>query len=327
MPVRQVEVVAPSRLHFGMFSFGQTNLRAYGGVGMMIDSPGLRIVVRIDESAKGAELTTGDKMTTDNSVALDHVRRVAEHLGIDSHVQVEMPCGPRAHAGLGSGTQLGMSIAAALFALTGREVSSAAELAAACGRGKRSAVGAHGFIHGGWIVEAGKRKPEELSPLVARVDFPADWRMALVIPAKVEGLHGVAERRAFERLPPVDRSLTDQLCRVALLELTPAVKVADFAGFCEGLKVFNQLAGACFAAEQGGVYAPSSQATIDRLLRAGVEHFAQTSWGPTVCVPFANQADAEQFAKRWRAETSDEVIIAAGCNHGARVTASSNDAP
>jgi beta-RFAP synthase len=212
-----------------------------------------------------------------------------------------------------------MSVAAALFAIVRREVWTATELATACGRGKRSAVGAHGFLHGGWIVEAGKFTSTELSPLVARVHVPTEWRMVLITPIDDQGLHGVAERRAFERLPPVPTSLTHQLCGVALLELTPAVATSDFARFCEALKTFNELAGACFAAEQGGVYAPSARSTIDRLRAQELSHYAQTSWGPTVCVPFASHDEAETFAARWRLETSDEVIVAAPCNHGARV--------
>ena len=38
-----VEVVTPSRLHFGMFSFGRDEARQYGGVGMMIVRPGVRL--------------------------------------------------------------------------------------------------------------------------------------------------------------------------------------------------------------------------------------------------------------------------------------------
>ncbi len=38
---RSIELWAPSRLHFGMFSFGHARARQFGGVGAMIDTPGL----------------------------------------------------------------------------------------------------------------------------------------------------------------------------------------------------------------------------------------------------------------------------------------------
>ena len=43
MPSPIVEINAPSRLHCGMLSFGQPAMRQFGGVGAMIDQPGLRL--------------------------------------------------------------------------------------------------------------------------------------------------------------------------------------------------------------------------------------------------------------------------------------------
>ena len=44
-----VRVIAPSRLHFGMFSFGHARERQFGGVGVMIDRPGVEVVVSESE--------------------------------------------------------------------------------------------------------------------------------------------------------------------------------------------------------------------------------------------------------------------------------------
>ena len=38
-----VHVTAPSRLHFGMLSFGRTDVAQYGGVGMMVDVPAVKL--------------------------------------------------------------------------------------------------------------------------------------------------------------------------------------------------------------------------------------------------------------------------------------------
>ncbi len=43
MSVPVIEITAPSRLHFGLLSFGQPAMRQFGGVGAMIDQPGLRL--------------------------------------------------------------------------------------------------------------------------------------------------------------------------------------------------------------------------------------------------------------------------------------------
>ena len=45
-----VRVTAPSRLHFGMLSFGQTHVRRYGGCGAMLSAPGLELAITSAES-------------------------------------------------------------------------------------------------------------------------------------------------------------------------------------------------------------------------------------------------------------------------------------
>ena len=53
---RTIEITTPSRLHFGMFSFGRTDVRQFGGVGVMIDQPGvhLRITPAVKFAAMGS---------------------------------------------------------------------------------------------------------------------------------------------------------------------------------------------------------------------------------------------------------------------------------
>ena len=41
-----VEVRTPARLHLGMMSFGVPTMRAFGGVGVMVDRPGVHLRLR-----------------------------------------------------------------------------------------------------------------------------------------------------------------------------------------------------------------------------------------------------------------------------------------
>src|SRR5690606_25545309 len=60
------------------------------------------------------------------------------------------------HAGLGSGTQLGMACARALQLMSSTGDFSAPRLATRVQRGRRSALGIHGFERGGFLVDGGK---------------------------------------------------------------------------------------------------------------------------------------------------------------------------
>jgi beta-RFAP synthase len=228
------------------------------------------------------------------------------------------------HAGLGSGTQLGLAVGRALAACWGLDCDPAA-LARRVGRGARSALGAHGFAHGGLLVESGKRSADRLAPLVARLPFPEAWRVVLVLPGEggAAGLHGGREAEAFARLAdlPAAAGQTDALCRLVLLGLLPALAERDAAAFGEALYEFNVRAGEAFAPVQGGVYAdPRAAEVVAFVRREGVPGVGQSSWGPTL---FAVTADAERaahLAVRLRdrfALAEPAVLVTPACNHGA----------
>ena len=103
------------------------------------------------------------------------------------------------HAGLGSGTQLALALAAGLARFLGGEHFTAESLARCASRGTRSALGIHGFLKGGFLIDAGKLPHEELGTLTARAECPSAWRFVLVTPLGKAGFVG-GRRRPVRRL-------------------------------------------------------------------------------------------------------------------------------
>jgi beta-ribofuranosylaminobenzene 5'-phosphate synthase len=277
MPPAAVQVTTPSRMHFGMLSFGQSGVRQFGGVGLMIAEPRIRL-----------QLTAADRIEASGPLAeraVQFARRVSENLGLahSTGCLVEVESAPREHVGLGTGTQLGLAIAAGLRALHSLPPASPAELARLAGRCQRSSIGTHGFARGGLLVEAGRRAVGEPSPLVARVELPEEWRFLLLVPKRATGLSGEAERAAFARIPPIPPAVTDALAREALMNLLPAAIEGDFAEFSRSLYRYGTTAGECFAAQQHGAFLNRRTAELAKLIRRlGVEGVGQSSWGPTL---------------------------------------------
>src|SRR5712671_5283413 len=120
-------VEAPARLHFGVLDLRGALGRRFGGIGAAAPAPTLLL------SASRAEtvLVTGE----DADRAAGFARRFLAHHGLDGgaivHVERSLP----PHAGLGSGTQLGLAIARALAELYGISTD-APTLARAVGRGQ-----------------------------------------------------------------------------------------------------------------------------------------------------------------------------------------------
>ena len=316
MTPRTVLVTAPSRLHFGMFSFGQPGERRYGGVGAMIDKPCLRVRISRARELEAVGLLTAR--------AREFAVRYFDALAItDRGYHIEILAAPPNHVGLGVGTQLALSIIAGIRTLAGNPPLDAAKLAAIIGRGERSAIGTHGFDHGGLLVEAGKLEGEIVSPLTAQVAMPETWRFVLVVPRDEQGIHGIDERRAFRDLPPVPKETTRELWRIASDRLVPAAESGHFDGFSESLYQYGLVAGLCFAKFQHGAFASERLQRLVREIRGmGVRGVGQTSWGPTVFALTSDEMAAQKLIQSLRALSeldASDLVIAAPQNHGAKI--------
>jgi predicted sugar kinase len=359
----KVIVETPSRLHFGLLSWGSTGGRRFGGTGLMIERPGVSIEVEPAADWSGSGVSADRFVAIARGVA-DRIARIDERTTLrGAHIHVNQSSFE--HVGLGFGTQASLAVASALLriartndlpiarttdlspnerttdlspnahtkalsperkkVLSPNELTNALspnantkalspiarttdisieKLAAIAGRGRRSGIGVHGFVHGGLIVDGGRKNDDSagIPPLVARLAFPADWSVLIVIPQTPVGLHGQSEIDAFRRLPPPSDRTIDRLCRLVLLELAPAVAEADFNAFAAALSELERTVGESFAAVQGGVRAhPISDQIARTLENEPVAAFGQSSWGPTLyAFSCANENEKTLIAERIR---------------------------
>lgn len=314
-PAKIVEISTPSRLHFGMFSFGRDEMRQFGGVGMMIDRPG----VRLRCSPANAFHVHG--------LACERVEQFAANWAKNSGlrlplVQIEIIAAPPQHSGLGVGTQLALATAAGLNAFTGRPRATGVELAALTERGLRSSVGIFGFDRGGLIIDHGKRSGERVASRVDRVEVPSAWRVVLIQPQQPAGLSGREEQLAFATAPPVSDAVTAALWQLAD-EMRSTLATTSFDRFADSLFRFGHTAGLCFAEIQGGAYNGLLLAEIVATAqRLGCRGVGQSSWGPTIFCLLRDQGQAAEFVEQMRRELSQltaTYTIAAPNNVGARI--------
>jgi beta-RFAP synthase len=275
----EVVVRTGSRLHFGLLGWGVAGVRAFGGLGMMVDAPELRVVARL------ADAWSAQGPLAERALA---VARRFESAGPDlpllPPVRLTIEAAPPHHAGLGVGTQLALAVATALHALAGRPSPGPVALARLSGRGLRSGVGLHGFAQGGLIVDGGHGEGDAPPPLVARVEVPGGWNVLLATPSLPPGRHGPDERAAFAGLPPAPVSATDRLCRRVLLGVLPAAVEGELSAFGTELEGIQDEVGTLFApAQAGGRFAhPMLHALAEGLRALGLHGVGQSSWGPTL---------------------------------------------
>jgi beta-RFAP synthase len=293
-----IRVVAPSRLHFGLFHVPaggepQPGVRAFGGVGLTVDQPGVAVTVQPADSWRFEGMLA--------SRAQVFAARFAQSLPEDRRgaFQVLVERCPAEHTGLGVGTQLGLAVAKALAVACGEGEVPSAELAARVGRGERSAIGVHGFDRGGLLADAGKLAGEGVSPLLAHVPLPEAWRVVLFTPPGAARWHGDRERAAFATATGGDPEALRRLAETAIL---PAAARGDLDEFGEAVHEFNRRAGEPFAAAQGGAYASSEVAgLIADVRKCGVRGVGQSSWGPTVFAVVGDSGTALSLVLRFKA--------------------------
>lgn len=323
-----VRVVAPCRLHFGLFHVpvdGLTHypdgrpVRKFGGLGLMIDTP----CVMVEGAFRRAGQDTASGSLFDRTLRFaDDIRRYgcqSRHLHLEAN-------GPPEHIGLGVGTALGMAVAGVFFpeVLVFRQQSAVDELARRVRRGRRSGIGTHGFRQGGFIADDGKVADHELPELGVRLNFPSAWRVVLARPPVQPIWYGDREHAVFGRPRPADMALalTDRLRSLAYDTVVRAVRNAEFDTFAASIQEFNRLAGEPFHDDQGGPYAGAEVAcVIDELIEMGAVGVGQSSWGPTVFAFCRDADEAERLAERARARFSSatEVTVTVANNTGARV--------
>ena len=318
----------PSRLHFGLLSWGPQAARQFGGVGLMIEAPGLTIAAEPADSWEAS----GPLATR----VLDFAGRAAGRLASRGRfvrpASFEIVGAPPEHVGLGVGTQLGLGVARLVSELAGVRGPTVEDLAELSGRGLRSGIGLHGFAKGGLIVDGGRASPEGIPPLLARLDFPVEWSVLVVIPRQGPGLHGPREVRAFAELPPSPEALTDRLCRLVLLGLLPAAIERDLPRFGEALEEIQGRVGQGFAAAQGGTFArPELEAVVREMRAAGLHGVGQSSWGPAL-YGFSDDPAGERLATLDRLIArlgleADSAFWTAANLHGASIEPEAGPAP
>ena len=309
-----VFVEAPARLHFGVLDLRGALGRWFGGLGAAAPAPTLLL----SACPAAALAVEGD----DAERATAFARRFFEHYGVQGGASIRVERSLPPHAGLGSGTQLGLAVGRALGEILG-VTTDAPALARALGRGERSAIGTWTFAGGGLVLEGGRRRDSDaIGPLLARLPFPSTWRCIVAVPHATPWMTGAAEADAFAQLPPPPDREVERVAHLVLMALLPAVADADLATFGGALSAIQEITGRWFAPAQGGTFAPGpSEELVRRMAEWGACGVGQSSWGPAVYGIVEGEDAGQRLADRVRSRLGDAGSVYDGPfrTEGARV--------
>jgi beta-RFAP synthase len=321
MPDRtdNITVTIPARLHLGFLDLNGSLGRRFGSLGLAITGLQTKAVFR----RAAATRVTGPE----HERVRNHVDRMVQRLGADGGHVVDVLTVVPAHAGLGSGTQLALAVAAGLRRLHGQPLDIHGD-ALYLGRGSRSGAGMGLFQSGGLVVDGGNAANGLPAPIVSRMTFPEGWRIIVVLDPARRGIHGAAEIDAFTRLPPFPESDAGRLCRLVIMKMLPAVVEEDIVSFGSAITEIQSVVGGYFAPAQGGsaFTSPDVEAVVTALHREGAAGIGQSSWGPTGFAFAASVAEAERFARIARVHPRGQgldIRVCAGFNRAADISVES----
>lgn len=365
-----LEVQTSSRLHFGLVELAADAPHRFGGLGLMVKQPGLRVrLLAADSMAEPHAETTSERFIAPIGEWSDRIGRAIDAASAMLSVsplavgQFRITTDICLHAGLGTGTQLACAVATAvrLSSIGGQSSvppsdgrqwkviwdrttdrddghASIRELAQLSARGKRSAIGLHGFVRGGLILDRGRGNGDDTQCESSRpidtdsVSFPDAWRVVLLLADaspdhsshRASADFGAVQGETEERLI-VNAGRIANPHRRRMLDLADACIVgaaqAEFDAFTRALGEYMTYAGEMFREVQSGLYRTEEIASaVAAAQSAGLAAVGQSSWGPTVFGFARNEseaAEAVQFLSNSSIVSGRHIVVTEACNHGA----------
>lgn len=296
-----VHVSTTARLHMGFFDLNGGLGRRFGSIGVSLDQP-CTILTAWERAQFSAEGPGAER-------AVRIAEKIAAALNLKAGAHIQLTEVIPEHAGLGSGTQMSLAVGLALNKLyqLGLILQDVALLTE---RGARSGIGLGTFAEGGVVIDGGRGDKTLVPPVIARADFPEEWRILLIFDSADQGVHGATEVTAFRSLPEFPADTASELCRRVLMQALPALAEHDLEAFGAAIRELQERTGDYFAPVQGGRYAsPRVARVLEWLARQGVACFGQSSWGPTGFAILPNEVEAHAFLQKAQTLFSGETTL------------------
>jgi beta-ribofuranosylaminobenzene 5'-phosphate synthase len=234
--LKSVKIKTTARLAFCLIDLNGERGRVDGCIGLSLNEPSIEIFAQLQNDKHGLELTSLSSEVNLKMVEQTFNNLLKYYPNIKG-VKIEILESFGEHHGLGCGTQMRLSIAAALNYINNSQNDNIV-LAKQVERGGTSGIGVWTFKLGGLIIDGGHSfghgcekesftpssiSPSPPPPLIGRYDFPSDWKILCITPISTKKLFGESEINLFKNSCPVNREEVDITCWTILMRLLPAL--------------------------------------------------------------------------------------------------------
>jgi beta-ribofuranosylaminobenzene 5'-phosphate synthase len=325
-------IETPSRLHVTLIDLNGRYGRIDGGVGITTRSPCLILEAtagceetRIEFSEKDIPIDTIEDYHK-KIFSASHI--INEYLNMDESYLFNVREVFPSHSGLGSGTQLSLATAKLILKMHDHDLP-ASKIGELVGRGGTSGIGVASFEDGGFIIDGGHKKsvkkdflPSSASkasppPIIARYDFPEDWKIILAIPHVERKVFGDGEVNIFQKYCPIPLGEVQELTHLLFMKMMPAVIEEDLDSFGDAV---NNIQSIGFKKIELKLQNPFIKELMENLENAGSAGVGMSSFGPTVyAVTDTNTNQICRAARNSMKGMDGEIILTGAQNSGAQI--------
>ena len=244
--INSIEITSPARLHLGFIDLNGSQGRKFGSVGLTIDTFFTKIKVTHIERTKG-------QINSNCERSKQYAKQFCKVFSIESSFTIDVESNMPEHSGFGSGTQLALCVGKAISELSNLNLT-IEKIAEILDRGNRSGIGIGSYLAGGFLVDGGKGISDKAPPIIARHDFPENWRIVLLIARKQEGMFGSSEKEAFNKLDVFPLEKAQFLSQLVLMKTLPSLIEKIFIHSQVQLAYFNMKWDIIFPTRKGASF-------------------------------------------------------------------------
>lgn len=288
--MEKIIIETPSRIHLGFLELDNNSDRLFGSLGLTISNFGTKLLFK--KSKKTHVICKDLNQKEKINRILNLIKKRIDFPPFEINVLKSIP----EHTGLGSGTQLALSVGTVISTLTKHKIS-IDELAIILDRGKRSGIGIESFKNGGFIVDGGKIKnSKKIPPILFSANWPSAWKLILILDNSLEGIHGLKEKQAFTNINSISSELSKENCKSLCLKILPSILEKRFKDFCFGMQEIQNNTAKIFSKSQGGLFTSKKVSMIFNNIKSNEKIcYGQSSWGPTGYVILESESRREEI--------------------------------
>jgi beta-ribofuranosylaminobenzene 5'-phosphate synthase len=324
-------IKAPSRLHITLIDLNGSIGRMDGGVGLTLENPYLALDCHPGNDGVRVEFADHDKISPNRRKEYqDKIesasRKMMEFLGMEGDFDFLVGETYPPHSGLGTGTQLSLAAGKLISNYLGQDID-AHSIGRIVGRGGTSGIGVAAFQQGGFIIDGGHLKSEKSEflpssasqasppPIIARYDFPDDWKILLVIPRFEDRVWGKKEVNIFQEYCPIPLQEVEKLSHLLLMKMMPAVAEGDLDTFGEAVNSIQDMG---FKKIENKLQNIVIGNIMESLRSAGAAGAGMSSFGPTVyAITDTNPKGLINAVEDVLGSIDREIILTRAQNQGA----------